>query len=81
MDASHDCDGVGDVGASCTPFFHCNYHLVSPADLRPEMVYIVKSLPSENWIRQCRTLLVYITQTLAAMKLGLAIEYKQLFMD
>ena len=42
---------------------------------------IVKALPSENWIRQCRTLLVYITKTLAAMKLGFAKEYKQLFMD
>ena len=42
---------------------------------------IVKALPSENWIRQCCTLLVYITKTLAAMKLGFAREYKQLFTD
>jgi hypothetical protein len=42
---------------------------------------IVKALPSNNWIRQCHTLLVFITKMLAAMKLGLATEYKQLFMD
>jgi hypothetical protein len=42
---------------------------------------IVKALPSNNWIRQCRTLLVFITKMLAAMKLGLATEYNQLFMD
>ncbi len=33
---------------------------------------IVKELPSNNWIRQCRTLLVFITKTLAAIELGLA---------
>jgi hypothetical protein len=42
---------------------------------------IVKALPSNNWIRQCCTLLAYVTKTLAAMKLGLAKEYKQLFTD
>ncbi len=42
---------------------------------------IVKYLPGENWIRQCCMLLVYITKTLAAMKLGFAREFKQLFMD
>jgi hypothetical protein len=42
---------------------------------------IVKALPSINWIRQCRTLLVYVSKTLAAMKLDLAKDFKQLFMD
>ncbi len=41
----------------------------------------MKALPRKNWIRKSKALLVYITKTLAAMKLGLVREYMQLFMD
>jgi hypothetical protein len=55
-------------------------HRTPPSSISPMILMVldicvlcwkfVKALPSNNWIRQCCTLLVFITKTLAAMKLG-----------
>jgi len=65
-------------------------HCAPPSSIAPIILTVlqicvpnctVKALSSKNCIRQCRTLLVYITKTLVAMNKGFAREYKQLFMD
>ncbi len=65
----------------CTPPSCIAPNILTIAESLHPGVVVAKELPGLQFIRQCRTVLVVVTKTLAAYQLGKAESFKQLFSD
>jgi hypothetical protein len=56
-------------------------NILSVVKLLVPNVPIVEELPSKRFSQECRTVLLYVTKTLAAYEIASAQMYQQLFTD
>ena len=72
---------VVEMLAHCTPPSCVAPNILSVAKLCAPNATIIHELPSDRFIRYCRSVLLYLTKTLAAFEIARAKMYQQLFTD